>query len=99
MRDGMVGIGDRSGEKARPQSRARGNIGPLRRDPEGELVTATRPRGPHYSGAGASKGGCATPAMRSSARRFSQLVQQGLRRDEIARVEAFGEPSIDGRER
>src|SRR5262249_4983999 len=45
------------------------------------------------------KRGSATPAMLSSARRFSQLVQQRLRRDEIARVESFGEPSIDGRER
>src|SRR5262249_18328441 len=45
------------------------------------------------------KRGSATPAMLSSARRFSHLVQRRLRRDEIARVESFGEPSIDGRER
>jgi len=32
-----------------------GVISAARRDQEGELVTATRPRGPRYSGAGVSK--------------------------------------------
>src|SRR5215472_10331833 len=52
-------------------------------------------RGPRRL-AGAS---LAARALTSSHRAFlPQLVEQRLRLDEVARVEAFGEPAVDGRE-
>src|SRR5262249_18496088 len=54
----LMGIGEEGLE-----SLVLGQYRPARRDQEGVLVTATRPRGPRYSGAGVSKRGDAGDAF------------------------------------